>query len=155
MTSLPVEIKVVNPLLTELNGLPQRATEGSAAYDIVACIDTVQSLSPGEVFLMPTGFAISIKDKRYGAFLIPRSGRGVKDGLVLANTIGLIDSDYQDEVKVALWNRNSDESGKIVQIKPGERVAQMLFAPVAEAQWSVVDQFSTDSDRKGGFGSTG
>lgn len=147
-----VETRIVNPLIGKEIPLPAYATDGSAGIDLRACLDEPMPLQPGETKLIGSGIAISIMDPTIMAVLAPRSGLGVKHRIVLANLVGIIDSDYQDEVKVALWNAGSDT----YTIEPGERVCQMLFVPVIQVQLDVVESFSQDTERGlGGFGHTG
>lgn len=144
-----IELKVLNPLI---NGqLPQYQTLGSAGMDLIACIDSTIILSPNETQLINTGFAINIRNPSLCAMIYPRSGLGVK-GIVLANNVGVIDSDYQGEIKVALFNRSQSD----FIIEPLSRIAQMVFQPVVQIQWDVVDEFHAVTERgAGGFGSTG
>ena len=131
--------------------LPDYATEGSAGMDLRAMLDAPLELAPGETELIPTGIAIHIADPALAAVILPRSGLGHKHGLVLGNLTGLIDSDYQGQVFISCWNRGS----KSYEIQPGERIAQMVFVPVAQVEFEVVEEFD-DSDRgSGGFGHSG
>ena len=131
--------------------LPHYATGGSAGLDMRACIDEPVTVDPGETVLIPTGLAIHIADASLAAVLLPRSGLGHKHGLVLGNLTGLIDSDYQGQVFISCWNRSSTS----YEIQPAERIAQMVFVPVEQVRFSVVDEFD-DSDRgSGGFGHSG
>lgn len=150
---VPVEIKVLKPGLLAIDLVPDYASAGAAGLDLHAAIETSVTLAPGQVMMVPTGIAIHIDDVNYAAFLYPRSGKSVKEGLMLANGVGVIDSDYQGEILVAVWNRNIDRP---VTIEPGERIAQMVLQRVATAQFKVVSTFSEMSERgAGGFGSTG
>ncbi len=147
-----IETKIVNPLIGSSIPLPGYATEGSAALDIRACLDTELTVMPGETVTIPSGISISIHDTGLVAVLAPRSGLGIKHGLVLANTIGVIDSDYQGEIKIGIRN----QGGEPYSIQPGERICQMLFLPVVQVALKVVDEFSEESMRgEGGFGHTG
>jgi dUTP pyrophosphatase len=131
--------------------LPHYATGGSAGLDMRACIDESLTVPPGETVLVPTGLAIHIGDSGLAAVLLPRSGLGHKHGLVLGNLTGLIDSDYQGQIFISCWNRGS----KAYEIQPGERVAQMVFIPVEQVRFEIVQSFD-DSDRgSGGFGHSG
>lgn len=131
-------------------GLPSYATQGSAAMDVRAAHDVM--LLPGCTHLVGTGLAMWIKDPNVCALVIPRSGLGHKEGLVLGNLVGLIDSDYQGELKLSLWNR----SEYVREYKKGDRVAQIVFLPVLKPTMTVVDEFSTNTERAiGGFGHTG
>ena len=150
MMQIEVELKILNPQMA--NHLPAYATIGSAGLDLRACIDTAITLQPNETCLIPTGLAIHLANPHYAAVLLPRSGLGHKHGIVLGNLVGLIDSDYQGELKVSVWNR----SHTAFTIEPMERIAQMVIVPVVQAQFRVVDEFATSSERAtGGYGSTG
>lgn len=144
-----VELKILNPKMADQ--LPQYATAGAAGLDLRACLDAPVVLQPGEVYLVPTGIAIHLANPAYAAVLLPRSGLGHKHGIVLGNLVGLIDSDYQGELKVSLWNR----SHQAFTIAPLERIAQMVVVPVAQAVFEVVDEFAASQRGEGGFGSTG
>lgn len=108
-------------------------------------------LQPGDVYLVPTGLAVHLANPAYAAVLLPRSGLGHKHGIVLGNLVGLIDSDYQGELKVSLWNRGKEA----FTIEPMERIAQMVIVPVVQAAFKVVDEFAASERGEGGFGSTG
>ena len=116
-----------------------------------ACIDDALTVSPGETVLVPTGLAIHIGDAAIAAVLLPRSGLGHKHGLVLGNLTGLIDSDYQGQVFISCWNRGS----KAYEVEPGERIAQMVFVPVEQVSFEVVEEFGDSSRGEGGFGHSG
>ena len=147
----PIELKILDPRLGDTIPLPHYATGGSAGLDMRACIDGPLTVAPGETVLVPTGLAIHICDAGLAAVLLPRSGLGHKHGLVLGNLTGLIDSDYQGQVYISCWNRGS----KSYEVQPGERIAQMVFVPVQQVQFKVVEEFE-DSDRgEGGFGHSG
>jgi dUTP pyrophosphatase len=147
-----IETKIVNPLIGSSIRLPQYATDGSAALDLRACTEQALTVQPGETVTIPSGIAISIHDPNLVAILAPRSGLGIKHGIVLANTIGVIDSDYQGEIKIGIRNQGSEP----YSIQPGERICQMLFMPVVQATLRVVEEFSEESQRgEGGFGHTG
>lgn len=130
--------------------LPAYATSGSAGVDLQAYIPEYEVLYPGEQSKFRTGIAIHIEDPGYAGLIIPRSGLGSK-GLVLANTIGLIDSDYQGELIVNLWNRSED----LIRVNPGDRIAQLVIIPVQQVSWIPVTTFETSTRGEGGFGSTG
>lgn len=132
-------------------GLPEYATSGSAGLDLRAAIDEPIIIQPGETILIPTGLAIHINDPSLAAVLLPRSGLGHKHGIVLGNLVGLIDSDYQGEVMVSCWNRGNSA----FTIEIGERIAQMVFVPVTQVEFELVDKFTATSRGEGGFGSTG
>lgn len=144
-----VELKILNPKMAEQ--LPTYATPGSAGLDLRACLDSAITLQPGETYLVPTGLAVHLADPNYAAVLLPRSGLGHKHGIVLGNLVGLIDSDYQGELKVSLWNRSSEA----FTVEPMERIAQMVIVPVVQAGFKVVDEFAASDRGEGGFGSTG
>ncbi|TMH60330.1 MAG: dUTP diphosphatase [Betaproteobacteria bacterium] len=131
--------------------LPTYATPGSAGMDLRACIDAPVTLLPGQTELIPTGVAIHIADPGLAAMIIPRSGLGHKHGIVLGNLVGLIDSDYQGPLMVSCWNRG----GLAFEVKPMDRLAQLIFVPVLKAQFQVVDAFESSQRSVGGFGSTG
>lgn len=147
-----IEVKIVNPLIGDSIPLPQYTTEGAAGLDLRACIDSPVRIQAGETVMIGSGLAISIQDKNLAAMLLPRSGLGAKHGIVLANLVGLIDSDYHGEIKIAVWNRSDSD----FTVEAGERICQLVFVPVVQAQWDIVDEFSCDSERgEGGFGHTG
>ena len=142
----------MNKLIGTKIPLPSYATAGSAALDLRACLEAPRTVQPGETVLIPSGIAISIHDPGLVALLVPRSGLGIKHGIVLANTVGVIDSDYQGEIGIGIVNHGSVP----YTIEPGERICQMMFVPVLQADLSVVTDFSLESRRgTGGFGSTG
>lgn len=131
--------------------LPAYATAGSAGLDLRACIPAAMTLEPGQCELIPTGIAAHIADPAYAGMILPRSGLGHKHGIVLGNLVGLIDSDYQGELKVSLWNRGQST----YTLQPLERMAQLVIVPVMQAQWQVVEDFNASVRSTGGFGSTG
>ena len=147
--SLSVDFKILNPLIKE--HLPKYASDGSAGLDLRACIEHVQTLNPGETFLIPTGISIFIKNPNYAGLILPRSGLGHKHGIVLGNLVGLIDSDYQGELLISCWNRGD----KSFLINPLERVAKLVIVPVAQAKFNLVDDYIETERGEGGFGSTG
>jgi dUTP pyrophosphatase len=152
MNTHKIETKIISPLLGNTIPLPSYATSGAAAMDLRACISAPLPVSPGETVLVPSGLAISIHDPGLVALLVPRSGLGIRHGIVLANTIGVIDSDYQGEIGIGIYNR----SAHTYMIEPGERICQIMFVPVTQVMLSVVDEFSNESIRgSGGFGHTG
>ena len=142
-----IPIKKLRPNIN----LPEYATSGSAGLDLRAAIDEPIVIQPGETVLIPTGLAIHINDPSLAAILLPRSGLGHKHGIVLGNLVGLIDSDYQGEVMVSCWNRGNSA----FTIEIGERIAQMVFVPVAQVEFELVDDFAATNRGEGGFGSTG
>lgn len=146
-----LQLKVLNPRIGTEIPLPAYATEGSAGMDLRACIEQPITLQPGATYLVPTGIAIYIENPGLAAMILPRSGLGHKHGLVLGNLVGLIDSDYQGELMVSCWNR----SGVAYTISPGERIAQLILIPVAQAKISVVETFLATTRGAGGFGHTG
>ncbi|MFK8029786.1 MAG: dUTP diphosphatase [Gammaproteobacteria bacterium] len=146
-----IQLKILDSRVGDTLELPAYATEGSAGLDLRACIDEPLAVQPGETHLVPTGFAMHINDPGLAAMLLPRSGLGHKHGLVLGNLTGLIDSDYQGQVFVSCWNRG----GKTYTIEPGERICQMVFVPVVQANFKVVEEFSQTERGEGGFGHSG
>jgi len=146
-----IELKILDSRVGEAFPLPHYATDGSAGLDMRACIDDALTVEPGNTVLVPSGLAIHIGDPGLAAVLLPRSGLGHKHGLVLGNLTGLIDSDYQGQVFVSIWNRGS----KSYEIQPGERIAQMVFVPVEQVEFKVVDEFDDSSRGDGGFGHSG
>jgi dUTP pyrophosphatase len=152
MNSINLETKIVNPLMGKAIPLPSYATDGSAAIDLRACLKEQLGIQPGETVLVGSGIAINIKDPNIVGIIVPRSGLGIKKGVVLANTVGVIDSDYQGEIKIGLFNRSQNR----YFVQPGERICQMLFMPVINATLKLVQEFSNTTFRgNGGFGHTG
>ena len=133
-----IEIKILNPRIGSEIPLPKRATSGSAGLDLRACIDAAIELQPGATELIPTGIAIHIGDPRYCAMILPRSGLGHKHGIVLGNLVGLIDADYQGPLMISCWNRGDSA----YTIAPGDRIAQLVFVPVAQASFRIVEEFA-------------
>jgi len=119
--------------------------------DLRACLNEALTITPGETRLIPTGFAMHMEDSGMAAVILPRSGLGHKHGIVLGNLVGLIDSDYQGQVFVSCWNRSEE----LFQIEPGARIAQLVFLPVVQARWELVEDFHTSDRGAGGFGHTG
>ena len=144
-----LDVKILDHRLH--NQLPQYATPGSAGLDLRACIAAPMTLKPGETNLVPSGIAIHIADSGYAALVLPRSGLGHKHGIVLGNLVGLIDSDYQGQIFVSVWNRGHTE----FTMQPMERIAQLIVVPVAQVEFNIVDEFSASARGEGGFGSTG
>lgn len=131
--------------------LPAYATPGSAGLDLRACLDTPITLEPNAWQLVGTGIAIHLADPAYAALILPRSGLGHKHGIVLGNLVGLIDSDYQGELKISAWNRSDTP----FVLQPMERLAQLVIVPVVQAQFRVVTEFAASQRGEGGYGSTG
>ncbi|MDO9226617.1 MAG: dUTP diphosphatase [Pseudomonadota bacterium] len=146
---MQVDLKILDERVREQ--IPHYATHGSAGLDLRACLDGAVILNPGETRLIPTGLAIHLRDPGYAAMLLPRSGLGHKHGVVLGNLVGLIDSDYQGQLMVSLWNRGKEA----FTIQPFERIAQMVIVPVVQASFNLVDDFDASHRGEGGFGSTG
>uniref|UniRef100_UPI0040555BB4 dUTP diphosphatase n=1 Tax=Orrella sp. TaxID=1921583 RepID=UPI0040555BB4 len=147
---LAIDLKILDPRMKDR--LPTYGTPGSAGLDLRACVDGTTVISPGETILVPTGISIHIKNPDYAAMILPRSGMGHKNGIVLGNLVGLIDSDYQGPLMVSTWNRGQ----KPFTLEPLARLAQLIIVPVVQAQFTLVDDFEEVTARAaGGFGSTG
>jgi dUTP pyrophosphatase len=146
-----IQIKILDPRLGHSIALPSYATPGSAGIDLRVCIDEPLEIAPQQTVLLPTGLAMHIADSHLAAVILPRSGLGHKHGLVLGNLVGLIDSDYQGELKISCWNRGTES----FTVNPGDRMAQLVFLPVVQVAFSVVDTFTETSRGEGGFGSSG
>jgi deoxyuridine 5'-triphosphate nucleotidohydrolase len=146
-----LQVRILDPRIGRDIELPRRATSGSAGLDLRACLDAPLTLEPGKAELVPTGIAIHLADPGLAAMLLPRSGLGHKHGIVLGNLVGLIDSDYQGQVMVSVWNRGV----RAYTIQPGERIAQMVVVPVVQVEFDVVEDFEASARGAGGFGSTG
>lgn len=146
-----IELKILDPRVGDSIPLPQYATAGSAGLDMRACIDDAITVAPGETVLIPTGLAIHVADPGLAAVLLPRSGLGHKHGLVLGNLTGLIDSDYQGQIYISCWNRSSTG----YEVQPAERIAQMVFIPVEQVEFKVVEEFAGSDRGTGGFGHSG
>lgn len=146
-----IELKRLDPRLGTEFPLPEYATALSAGMDLRAMLDQPIELAPGEAQLVPTGIAIHIGNPGLCAVILPRSGLGHKQGLVMGNLVGLIDADYQGPLMVSLWNRGRFP----ITITPGDRVAQLVFLPVARAVFRQVDEFELSARGEGGFGHTG
>ena len=146
-----IELKILDPRIGGEIPLPDYATEGSAGMDLRACLTEPLTVHPGETHLIPTGIAIHISDPGLAAMLLPRSGLGHKHGIVLGNLVGLIDSDYQGQLFVSVWNR-----GQVpFTIEVGERIAQMIIVPVVRAHFEIVNEFTESIRGTGGFGHSG
>ncbi|ARB94122.2 dUTP diphosphatase [Legionella longbeachae] len=151
MMTQAIQLKILDSRIGDTIPLPAYATQGSAGLDLRVCINEPIQIAPQETVLLPTGISIYIADPKLAAVILPRSGLGHKNGIVLGNLVGLIDSDYQGELKISCWNRGVEH----FTINPGERIAQLVFIPVVQASFEIVDDF-TESDRgEGGFGSSG
>ncbi len=149
---MKIETRIIDSRIAKELPLPSYATDGSAGLDLRACLAEPQEILPTKTLTIGTGIAISICDPGYMALMAPRSGLGVKHGITLANTIGIIDSDYQDEIKAILYNHSQIP----YTIQPGERICQLIIMPVTQVTLTIVEQFSSISKRgTGGFGSTG
>lgn len=146
-----VQLKVLDARVGKEFALPEYATGGSAGMDLRACLDAAITLAPGDTHLVPTGIAIHIGDPGLAAMLLPRSGLGHKHGIVLGNLTGLIDSDYQGQLFVSMWNRGKEN----FTIEPGERIAQMIIVPVVQVQFEQVEEFEESRRGAGGFGHSG
>jgi dUTP pyrophosphatase len=146
-----LEVRILDPRLGGEWSLPAYATEGSAGLDLRACLEQNLSLAPGQTALIPSGLAIHLEDPGLAAVLLPRSGLGHKQGLVLGNLVGLIDSDYQGEVKISCWNRGQE----MIEITPGQRIAQLVVVPVVQVGLKVVESFRVSERAEGGIGHTG
>ncbi|MCD8500314.1 MAG: dUTP diphosphatase [Gammaproteobacteria bacterium] len=146
-----VDLKIVNPLMGDVIPLPEYATTGSAAIDLRACLTEPLTVFVGETVLVPTGIAIHMRQPDMAGMILPRSGLGHKHGLVLGNLVGLIDSDYQGEIKISCWNRGMAD----YSITPGERIAQLLFLPIFHVSFTIVQNFDPTERGEGGFGHTG
>ena len=146
-----VELRVIDPRLGKQWPLPDYATDGAAGVDLRACLQDITPLAPGETQLIHSGIAVHIADNAYAAVILPRSELGHKHGIVLGNLVGLIDSDYQGEIFISCWNR----SETVFTIEPGERIAQLVFLPVARPAFRRVEAFADSERGSGGFGHTG
>ena len=144
-----IDIKILDARMKDQ--LPAYATPGSAGLDLRACIDAPITIEPGQTVLIPTGMAIHLGDPGYAAMILPRSGMGHKNGIVLGNLVGLIDSDYQGQLMVSTWNRGQNA----FTLNPMERLAQLIIVPVLQVGFNVVDEFGDSERGAGGFGSTG
>ncbi|MDP9933361.1 dUTP pyrophosphatase [Variovorax paradoxus] len=146
---MKVDVRILDPRMVDQ--LPAYATPGSAGLDLRACLDAPITLEPNGWQLVGTGIAIHLGDPAYAAMILPRSGLGHKHGIVLGNLVGLIDSDYQGELKISAWNRSDTP----FVLQPMERLAQLVIVPVVQAQFRVVTEFAASQRGEGGYGSTG
>ena len=146
-----IQLKILDARIGKSIALPSYATPGSAGLDLRVCIEAPLQIAGGETVLLPTGLSIYIADSNLAAVILPRSGLGHKHGIVLGNLVGLIDSDYQGELKVSCWNRNQEH----FTVEPGDRIAQLVFLPVVQPEFKIVTEFDESSRGEGGFGSSG
>ncbi|ADU36379.1 dUTP diphosphatase [Variovorax paradoxus] len=146
---MKVDVRILDPRMVDQ--LPAYATPGSAGLDLRACLDAPVTLEPNGWQLVGTGIAIHLADPAFAALILPRSGLGHKHGIVLGNLVGLIDSDYQGELKISAWNRSDTP----FVLQPMERLAQLVIVPVVQAQFRVVTEFEASQRGEGGYGSTG
>ncbi len=144
-----IDLKILDPRMKDF--LPAYGTPGSAGLDLRACVDAPLTIEPGQTVLVPTGLAIHIGDPGYAAMILPRSGLGHKNGIVLGNLVGLIDSDYQGQLMVSTWNRGQ----AVFTLQPMDRLAQLIVVPVLQVGFNVVEEFASSERGAGGFGSTG
>jgi dUTP pyrophosphatase len=144
-----IDLKILDPRMKDF--LPAYATSGSAGLDLRACVDAPLTIEPGQTVLVPTGLAIHIGDPGYAAMILPRSGLGHKNGIVLGNLVGLIDADYQGQLMVSTWNR----SQTAFTLQPLDRLAQLVVVPVLQVGFNIVEEFASSERGAGGFGSTG
>lgn len=146
-----IDVKILDSRIGNEFDMPDYQTPGSAGIDLLACLDEPLTLNPRKTELIPSGMAIYIRDTNLAAVLLPRSGLGHKKGLVLGNLVGLIDSDYQGQVFISCWNRGQNSC----VIEPGMRLAQMVFLPIEQVKFNIVDSFDESDRGEGGFGHTG
>jgi dUTP pyrophosphatase len=144
-----LEVRILDDRIRGM--LPQYATDGAAGLDLRACLDAPLTLRPGDSQLVPSGIAIHLGNPGFAAMVLPRSGLGAKHGIVLGNLVGLIDSDYQGQVLVSVWNRGS----AAFTVQPLDRIAQLIVVPVVQVEFEVVEEFAASARGIGGFGSTG
>ena len=147
----PLKVRILDARIGKEFPLPQYATAGSAGLDLRACLDKPVTMEPGKAELLPTGLAIYVEDPGLAAVILPRSGLGHKHGIVLGNLVGLIDSDYQGQLMVSVWNRGEES----YTVQPGERIAQLVIVPVVQVQLEVVEDFASTDRGAGGFGHSG
>lgn len=151
MPSFPIQMKILDPRIGTTFPLPRYETSESAGLDLRACLDAPLVIEPNETHLIPTGLSIYIGDPQLAAVILPRSGLGHKYGLVLGNLVGLIDADYQGPLMISCWNR-----GQVAYaIEPGDRIAQLVFLPIARIQFDIVNAYTETSRGSGGFGHSG
>ncbi len=146
-----IDLKIIDTRIGDTFEMPDYQTTGSAGIDLLACVEEPLTIGPGQTELIPSGIAVYIRDPSLAAVLLPRSGLGHKKGLVLGNLVGLIDSDYQGQVFISCWNRGKESC----LIEPGMRLAQMVFLPVEQVSFNLVNSFDESDRGEGGFGHTG
>ncbi|MDO9729482.1 dUTP diphosphatase [Glaesserella parasuis] len=146
-----IDLKILDKRIGTEFPLPTYATAGSAGLDLRALVEQPSTVEAGQTVLIPTGISVYIADPNLAAVILPRSGLGHKNGIVLGNLVGLIDSDYQGPLMVSLWNR----SDKSFTIEVGDRIAQLVFVPVVQAQFNIVEEFTATDRGEGGFGHSG
>lgn len=146
-----IQVKILDERLGNDIPMPEYATPGSAAIDLRACTESAQTIEPGQTVLIPTGMAIHIADPGLAAMILPRSGLGHKNGIVLGNLVGLIDSDYQGQLMVSCWNRGDVP----FELEVGARLAQLILVPIVTMDMQIVSEFDASQRGVGGFGSTG
>ena len=146
-----IDVKILDNRIGEQFPLPSYATAGSAGLDLRALTDEYVEIQPGETKLIPTGLSIYIADPNLAAVILPRSGLGHKHGIVLGNLVGLIDSDYQGPLMVSMWNRGNAP----FRIEIGDRIAQLVFLPIVQAEFNIVQDFERTERGEGGFGHSG
>ena len=151
LTSKQIKLKILDSRIGNQFPLPAYATQGSAGLDLTACVQETTLVKPAATLLIPTGISIYIADPGLAGVILPRSGLGHKHGIVLGNLVGLIDSDYQGPLMVSLWNR----SHEAFKIEAGDRIAQLVFVPIVQTGFEVVDNFSESERGAGGFGHSG
>jgi dUTP pyrophosphatase len=150
-TTVPVQLKILDARLGTTFPLPRYETQDSAGLDLRACLDNPLTIAPGETHLIPTGLSIYIGDPNLAAVILPRSGLGHKNGIVLGNLVGLIDADYQGPLMISCWNRGQ----AAFTIEPGDRIAQLVFLPIARIQFEIVTDYTETGRGSGGFGHSG
>lgn len=149
--NLPIQVKILDPRMGKEFPLPKYETSDSAGLDLRACLDSLLTIQPGATHLIPTGISIYIGDPNLAAVILPRSGLGHKHGLVMGNLVGLIDADYQGPLMISCWNRGQNS----YTIEPGDRIAQLVFLPIARVSFELVDEFVASGRGTGGFGHSG